>query len=42
LMQQIVPPLGKIRQKGGGRKKNGYRQGINWHFVVRHDLIYSR
>jgi hypothetical protein len=29
LMQQIVPPLGKIRQKGGGRKKNGYRQGIN-------------
>jgi len=29
LMEEITPPLGKIRQKGGGRKKNGYRQGTN-------------
>jgi negative regulator of genetic competence, sporulation and motility len=29
LIEQTVPPTGKIRQKGGGRKKNGSRQRID-------------
>ena len=29
LMEEIVPPTGKIRQKGGGRKKNSNSQRIN-------------
>jgi len=26
LLEQTLPPEGKIRQKGGGRKKNGCRE----------------
>jgi hypothetical protein len=26
LIEQIIPPANKIRQKGGGRKKNAYCQ----------------
>ena len=29
LLEQILPPTGKIRQKGGGRKKNASRKQIN-------------
>ena len=29
LMEKIVPPPNKIRQKGGGRKKNASNTGIN-------------
>jgi hypothetical protein len=29
LMEQIVPPDGKIRQKGGGRKKNSCCERID-------------
>jgi hypothetical protein len=29
LMEQIVPPAGKIRKKGGGRKKKLYYKGID-------------
>lgn len=29
LMQRIVPPLNKVRQQGGGRKKNACSKGID-------------
>ena len=29
LKEQIVPPAGRICQKGGGRKKNGCRKGTD-------------
>ena len=29
LIEQTLPPTGKIRKKGGGRKKNGYCERID-------------
>jgi hypothetical protein len=42
LLAQILPPSGKIRQKGGGRKKNFSCEGTVGNPVVRSDLLYSR
>ena len=29
LLEEILPPTNKIRQKGGGRKKNACNKGVN-------------
>ena len=42
LLEQTVPPLGRVRQKGGGRKKNCSHQGIDCYIVVHFKFIYSR
>jgi hypothetical protein len=42
LMKQIVPPEGKIRQKGGGRKKNFSYQWSDRNPVNDSVLIHSR
>jgi len=42
LLEQTVPPAGKVRQKGGGRKKNFSSQGIDFDPVVHFKFLYCR
>lgn len=42
LLTKTVLPTNKIRQKGGGRKKNSCCKGIDWNPVTRSFLFYCR
>jgi len=42
LMDKVLPPVGKIRQKGGGRKKNLCCEKSDRNFVVHSDIAHSR
>jgi hypothetical protein len=42
LMDKVLPPVGKVRQKGGGRKKNFSSEKSDRNIVVDSDLIHSR
>ena len=42
LMEHTLPPVGKDRQKGGGRKKNFNNEGTVGNPVVHSDLLHSR
>ena len=42
LMNKVLPPVGKVRQKGGGRKKNFSGEKSDRHFVVHSDIIHCR
>jgi hypothetical protein len=42
LIEQMTPPAGKIRQKGGGRKKNFSIQGIDCDPIVGHKFPHCR
>ena len=42
LLDQVLPPAGKIRQKGGGRKKNFSCERSAGNAVVHSNLLHSR
>ena len=42
LLEQTVPPSGKIRQKGGGRKKDFSSQGVDNDIIVHLKFFYCR
>ena len=42
LMEHTLPPVGKIRQRGGGRKKNLVCEGTVGNTAVHFDLLHCR
>ena len=40
LLEEILPPAGKVRQHGGGREKNVNSQWIDFDIVVHHKFLY--